>query len=148
MNIMERYVTTTYRLHELHICAQGWYVTTTYHLYTNNRNNVIYVYEIFSLEILVCWRRAWYVLLLRERLSTSLADVLRQWLHWMAAPVTRCCPWPQALLMLLRCELIQVENQNEMYWHHLSPIEYTVKCFIDSNDSIFCSENSQKLKLK
>ena len=30
LHFMERYVTTTYRLHELHICAQGGYVTTTY----------------------------------------------------------------------------------------------------------------------
>ena len=30
LHIMERYVTTTYRLHELHIHAQGGYVTTTY----------------------------------------------------------------------------------------------------------------------
>ena len=28
--VMERYVTTTYRLHELHRCVQGGYVTTTY----------------------------------------------------------------------------------------------------------------------
>ena len=27
---MERFVTTTYRLHELHLCAQGGDVTTTY----------------------------------------------------------------------------------------------------------------------
>ena len=27
---MERYVATTYRLHELHMCVQGGYVTTTY----------------------------------------------------------------------------------------------------------------------
>ena len=33
--IMERYVTTTYRLHELHICVytQGGYVTITYPKY-------------------------------------------------------------------------------------------------------------------
>ena len=31
---MERYVTTTYRLHELHVCAEGVYVTTTYPKYT------------------------------------------------------------------------------------------------------------------
>ena len=31
---MERDVTTTYRLHELHIGAQGSYLTSTYHLYT------------------------------------------------------------------------------------------------------------------
>ena len=31
---MGRYVTTTYRLHELHKCAQGGYVTTTYPYYT------------------------------------------------------------------------------------------------------------------
>ena len=30
LHIMERYVTTTYRFHELHLCAQGGYVTTTY----------------------------------------------------------------------------------------------------------------------
>ena len=79
---MERYITTTYRLHELHISAWGWYVTTEYHLYTNNGNNVIYVYEVFSLEFLVCWRRAWYVPRFRERLSTSLAEVLRQTVFW------------------------------------------------------------------
>ena len=33
-HIMERYLTTTYRLHGLHICAQGEYVTTTYPNYT------------------------------------------------------------------------------------------------------------------
>ena len=31
---MERYVTTMYRLHDIHICAQGEYVTTTYPEYT------------------------------------------------------------------------------------------------------------------
>ena len=31
---MERYLTTTYRLHELNKCAQGGYVTTTYPQYT------------------------------------------------------------------------------------------------------------------
>ena len=41
-------------------------------------DNAIYVYEVFSLEFLICWRRAWYVLRLRKWLSTSLADVLRQ----------------------------------------------------------------------
>ena len=51
---MERYVTTTNRLHELHICAWGGYVTTTYHLGTIDENNVIYVNEVFSLEFLVC----------------------------------------------------------------------------------------------
>ena len=30
LNIMERYVTTTYRLREVHMCVQGGYVTTTY----------------------------------------------------------------------------------------------------------------------
>ena len=30
LHIMERYVTTTYRLHELQMCIQGGYVTTTY----------------------------------------------------------------------------------------------------------------------
>ena len=28
LHIMDRYVTTTYHLHGLHICAQGGYVTT------------------------------------------------------------------------------------------------------------------------
>ena len=78
---MERYVATTYRLPEFHKCAWGWYVTTTYHLYTNNGNKVKYVYEAFSFEFLICWRRAWDVLRFREHLSTSLADVLRQKLH-------------------------------------------------------------------
>ena len=30
INIMGRYVTTTYRLHKLHVCVQGGYVCTTY----------------------------------------------------------------------------------------------------------------------
>ena len=30
LNFMERYVTTTYRLHELHLCVLGGYVTTRY----------------------------------------------------------------------------------------------------------------------
>ena len=30
---MEPYVTTTYRLHELHMCVQGRYVPTTYPKY-------------------------------------------------------------------------------------------------------------------
>ena len=30
LHIMERYVTTTYRLHELDMCVQGGYVTTMY----------------------------------------------------------------------------------------------------------------------
>ena len=30
LHIMERYVTTMYRLQEIHICVQGGYVTTTY----------------------------------------------------------------------------------------------------------------------
>ena len=34
VKFMERYVTTTYRLHDLHICPQGLYVSTTYHFYT------------------------------------------------------------------------------------------------------------------
>ena len=33
LNLMERYITTTYRLHELHMCIQGGYVTTTYPKY-------------------------------------------------------------------------------------------------------------------
>ena len=75
---MERYVTTTYSLYDLHICEWAWYVTTTYHLHTKSANNVIYVYEFFSLEFLVCWRRAWYFLRFNEQLSTSVADVLWQ----------------------------------------------------------------------
>ena len=78
---MEQYETTTFRLQQLHICAWGWYVTTTYHLYTNKDNNVIHMYEFFILEFLVCWRQAWDVLRFRERLSTSLADVLRHIAH-------------------------------------------------------------------
>ena len=87
---MERYVTTTYRSHELHICASGWYVTTTCHLCTNNENNIIYMYEVFSLEILVCWQQAWDVLRFRERLSTSLTDVLRHWLIHDLSCLTHC----------------------------------------------------------
>ena len=34
--IMGRYVTTTYRLHELHVCVQGGYVPTTYPKYKIN----------------------------------------------------------------------------------------------------------------
>ena len=75
---MERYVTTTYCLLEIQICAWGWYVTTTYHSNKINENNVINVYDVFSLEFLVCWGQACYVLRFRERLSTSLADVLEQ----------------------------------------------------------------------
>ena len=33
LHIMERYVTTTYRLHELHKYVQGGYVTTRYPKY-------------------------------------------------------------------------------------------------------------------
>ena len=33
VQVMERYVTTVDRLYEIHKCAQGSYVTTTYHLY-------------------------------------------------------------------------------------------------------------------
>ena len=47
---MERYVTSTYRLPQLNFCVWGWYVTTTYHLYTNDENDDIYMYEVFSLE--------------------------------------------------------------------------------------------------
>ena len=35
-NIMERYVTATYRLHELHVCVLGGYVPTTYTKYKLN----------------------------------------------------------------------------------------------------------------
>ena len=35
---MERYVTTTLRSHEMRICEQGCYVTTTYHFYTIDKN--------------------------------------------------------------------------------------------------------------
>ena len=38
--IMERYVTTTYLLHELHKCVQGGYVTTTYLKYKIDALNV------------------------------------------------------------------------------------------------------------
>ena len=31
---MEQYVTTTYRVHELNVCAKNWKVTTTYRYYT------------------------------------------------------------------------------------------------------------------
>ena len=51
---MERHVTTTYRLHELHICAWGGYVTTTNLLFRIDKNNVINLHEDFSLEILFC----------------------------------------------------------------------------------------------
>ena len=34
---MERYVTTTYRLHELYMCIQGGYATTTYPKYKLKR---------------------------------------------------------------------------------------------------------------
>ena len=37
---MERYLTTTYRLHELHMCVQGGYVTTTYPKFKNDAFNV------------------------------------------------------------------------------------------------------------
>ena len=30
INIMGRYLTTTYRLHKLHVCVIGGYVSTTY----------------------------------------------------------------------------------------------------------------------
>ena len=30
INIMGRYVSTTYRLHKLHVCILGGYVSTTY----------------------------------------------------------------------------------------------------------------------
>ena len=47
-----------------------------------------YMYMKFSvLSFSVCWRRAWYVLGLRERLSTSLADVLQQLLKIDAVAV-------------------------------------------------------------
>ena len=42
---------------------------------------VKYLCEVFSLAFLVCWRRAWHVLLFGERLSTCLADVLRQLIY-------------------------------------------------------------------
>ena len=37
---MERYVVTTYRLHELHMCVQGGNVTTTYPKYKIDALNV------------------------------------------------------------------------------------------------------------
>ena len=48
LHIMERYVTTTYRLHNLHIYSWGWYLTTAYHLYTDNEDNVLYVLEFYQ----------------------------------------------------------------------------------------------------
>ena len=47
---MERYVTSTYHLHELHICVQGGFVTTTYPKYKNDALNV-YVNEILGLIV-------------------------------------------------------------------------------------------------
>ena len=38
--IMERYVTTTYRLYELHMCVQGGYVSSTYPKYIIDALNV------------------------------------------------------------------------------------------------------------
>ena len=46
---MERYVTTTYRLHELHVCVPGGYVTTTYAKYKLKR--YMSVNEIISLIV-------------------------------------------------------------------------------------------------
>ena len=37
---IERYVITTYRLHELHVCIQDGYVTTTYPNYKIDALNV------------------------------------------------------------------------------------------------------------
>ena len=37
LHIMERYVITTYRLHEFHMCIQSGYVTTTYPKYKLKR---------------------------------------------------------------------------------------------------------------
>ena len=37
LHIVERYVTTMYRLHGLNSCAQGGYVTTTYPKYIVNK---------------------------------------------------------------------------------------------------------------
>ena len=53
LNIMERYVTTTYRLRELHMCVQGGYVTTTYLNYKIDELNV--QLKLLSVEFLVCW---------------------------------------------------------------------------------------------
>ena len=76
LHIMERYVTTTYRLQELHVCIQGGYVCSMYPEYKIDALN-IYI-KLFSLEFLVCCRRAWYVHRLREQFSTSFAGVMRQ----------------------------------------------------------------------
>ena len=75
LHIVERYVTTTYRSQELPVCIQGGYVSSTYPKYKIDALNV--KIKFFILEVLVCCRRAWYVLQLREQLSTSLADVRR-----------------------------------------------------------------------
>ena len=80
-HIMERYVTTTYHLHDLHICEQYWYVTTTYHLYTFDENYCDICLWNFQSYFFVCSRRAGYVRWLRKRLSTSLADVPQQYQH-------------------------------------------------------------------
>ena len=85
LHIMERYVTTTYGLQELQVCIQGGYISSTYPKYKINALIVEIIF--FNLEFLVCCRRAWYVLQLREQLSTNLADVLRQspTLNWVPA---------------------------------------------------------------
>ena len=40
LHIMERYVTTTYRLQKLHVCIQGGYVSITYPKYKIDALNV------------------------------------------------------------------------------------------------------------
>ena len=72
---MERYVTTTYRLHEIHVCIKGGYVSSTYP--KNKIDALNFLIKFFSPEFLVLCRRALYVFQLSEKLSTSLADVLR-----------------------------------------------------------------------
>ena len=49
---MERYVITTHRLHGLHICAQGGYVTTTYpKIQLMKDDALMYVNEIIGLIV-------------------------------------------------------------------------------------------------
>ena len=50
LHVMERYVTTTHRLHELHMFIQDGYVTTTYPKYKIDALNV-YMNEIISLIV-------------------------------------------------------------------------------------------------
>ena len=72
IHILKQYVTTTCRLQELHICAKGWYVHTTYYW-----SKIMYhrFKKFFSPEVLVCWR-SWKVLSRGNWLSADFADML------------------------------------------------------------------------